>query len=202
MKVLILEDQTNTCLFLEQSILYIYPNAKIIQFNKYSNTITALENNNIDLIISDLDFDGAKEFALVEQAHKRGIPCIIYTAHYNQSYIDKAKVYKFNAFICKLGKIEELDYALANYKKLNLHVCNFIKERKILKQNSIIEPILNGIETTIIHQLIKGISRKEIAKNLNIKTSTVYSYIRDVANKNNCTLYELIHRVIIWQKEK
>ena len=96
MKVLILEDQTNTCLFLEQSILYIYPNAKIIQFNKYSNTITALENNNIDLIISDLDFDDAKEFALVEQAHKRGIPCIIYTAHYNQSYIDKAKVYKLS----------------------------------------------------------------------------------------------------------
>ncbi len=201
MRVLILEDQTNTCLFLEQHILQLYPDAKTSTFNTYKKALSALENNTFELLISDLDFDGAKEFALVEQAYVRNIPCIIYSAHYNQSYIDKASAYKFNAFVCKLGSVASLIYALKNFKTLSLHVCSYIKQKNIETIHSIAEPQLNGIETTIVQFLIQGLSRNDIATKLKIKTNTLNSYIRDMVAKNKCSLYELIHRYVVWHKE-
>ena len=201
MKILLLEDHSSTLAFLKQQLGALYPNANIFAFAHYKEAEICIHTQAIDLVITDLDFDGEKEFALVADAYQQQIPCIIYSAHYNQSYLNKAKDYAYRAFICKMGDIGELLYALKHYAELDLYQCQFIQKQHSKEEHSIAEPILNGVEKSILKFIIQGKERKEIAEKLKIKSNTLNSYIRDMVVNNDCSLYELIHRYVVWHKE-
>lgn len=198
MKIVLLEDHSHTLIFIREQLLDLYPQAQVYAFANYKEAATCINTKAIDLVITDLDFDGAKEFDLVADAHQKQIPCIIYSAHYNTSYLNKASAYAYRAFICKLGGINELRYALKHYKELALYQCSFIKKQHRKEEHPIPEPLLNGIEQSIMKLLIQGKERKEIAERMKIKTNTLNSYIRDMVVNNHCTLYELIHRYVAW----
>ena len=201
MIILILEDQINTQVFLDQHLKMHYPEAEVIIYVNFNDASNSLNENTIDLVITDLDFDGEKEFSLLSVAHELNIPCIIYTAHYNHSYIEKAQQYNFCAFICKLGEIEDLSFAIKNFQNLKHHTCQFIHQQHQKEELIITEPILTGTQKIVLQNLIYGRSREEIAAKLKIKTSTLYSYIRDMMEKNQCNLNELIFRYTFWFKE-
>jgi uncharacterized protein YjcR len=54
--------------------------------------------------------------------------------------------------------------------------------------------VLTSVQEHILNLLIKGLKRTEIARGLNIKVSTLNSYIRDMNWSNECTLIELVWR--------
>jgi len=201
MKILILEDQINTQVFLDQHLKIHYPEAEVLIYANLKDASNSLKKNKIDLILTDLDFDGEKEFSLLSIAHELNIPCIIYSAHYNLSYIEKAKQYDFCAFICKLGKIEDLSYAIKNFQQLKHHTCQFIHQQHKKEELIITEPILTAAQKVVLQNLIYGRTREEIAAKLKIKTATLYSYLRDMTEKNQCNLNELIFRYTFWHKE-
>jgi DNA-binding NarL/FixJ family response regulator len=201
MKIVLLEDHSHTLIFLQEQLAAIYPHAHIYAYAQYKEASSCIHTQSIDLVVTDLDFDGEKEFALVADAYQKQIPCIIYSAHYNTSYLNKASAYAYRAFICKLGGIDELLYALKHYTTLELYQCQFIQNQHSKEEHSIAEPILNGVEQSILKFIIQGKERKEIAEKLKIKSNTLNSYIRDMVVNNNCSLYELIHRYVVWHKE-
>jgi DNA-binding CsgD family transcriptional regulator len=100
-----------------------------------------------------------------------------------------------------MGDIGELLYALKHYAALDLYQCQFIQKQHSKEEHSIVEPILNGVEKSILKFIIQGKERKEIAEKLKIKINTLNSYIRDMVVNNDCSLYELIHRYVVWHKE-
>lgn len=54
------------------------------------------------------------------------------------------------------------------------------------------ELILSPNYTRILDMIIRGVERKEIAIKLNITINTLYGYIRDMNQKNDCNLHQLI----------
>jgi len=142
----------------------LYPNASIFDFAHFKEAETCIHTHAIDLVVTDLDFEGKKEFALVADAYQQQISYIIFSAHYNQSYLKKAKDYAYRAFICKMGDIGELLYALKHYAAIDLYQCQFIQKQNIKEEHSIAEPILNGVEKSIFKFIIQCKERKEIAE--------------------------------------
>lgn len=51
---------------------------------------------------------------------------------------------------------------------------------------------LKEVHKFILEKLIMGWERESIAKKLNIKLSTLNSYIRDMNYNNDCTLIQLV----------
>ena len=52
--------------------------------------------------------------------------------------------------------------------------------------------VLTSVQEHILNLLIKGLKRTEIARGLNIKVSTLNSYIRDMNWSNDCNLIQLV----------
>ena len=132
MRILIAEDQTPIILALEKIIQNIYPTAKVDSSQTLNSALNQMVDSKYDLIISDLDFEEGKRFAVVKEAKSHKTPCIIYSLYYNKILTNKAKELKVAAYICKLGSLDDIEYAIKNYKKLNGYLCKTTR----IKQNS------------------------------------------------------------------
>jgi DNA-binding NarL/FixJ family response regulator len=203
MKVLIVEDHPIIINTLSKIFLDIYPDALIKSSTNTEDAVKDLQSNTFDLIISDLDFDGEKRFTVAELAKKHQIKCIIYSGHYNKAFIKKAMELDVIGFVSKLGNIYDLQYALKNYQTLRNYICKFCESQNHqTNNNEILHPDITGIEEHILDLLLIQKPRKEIAKGLDITAGSLNTYINRMTAKNNCKLVGLIHRYIVWKKNK
>lgn len=203
MKILIVEDQAIIIKTLSNIITEIYPRAIIKNASDILTAKTLMKQFDFDLVITDLDFNGEKRFAAAELAFEYNIKCIVYSAHYNRAFIKRAQEFKVAAFVSKLGVLEDLEYALKNYKTLDNYVCSFCtKQNKPEETNEITFPELTYIEETILDRLLTQTPRKEIAKELKITAQSLNTYINRMTAKNDCNLLVLTHRYIIWKRSK
>ena len=201
MKVLIVEDQQPSIKFIEYRVKIHYPEADIIAVSTTKEIERIFSETNLSLVISDLDFDGDKRFIVLEKCSNHKIPSIVYSAHYNISFVEKAMSFKPRAYVCKLSDTSEFDYALKNYKNLFKHKCSFIKS-KLHHNVEVSEPILKPVHEAILLETIKGAQRRVIAKKLGKKINTINSYVKEMVEMNECSLIELIHRYSNWKKVK
>lgn len=203
MNVLIVEDHPIIINTLSKILLDIYPDALIKSSTNTEDAVKDLQSHTFDLIISDLDFDGEKRFTVAELAKKHQIKCIIYSGHYNKAFIKKAMELDVIGFVSKLGNIYDLQYALKNYQTLMNYICKFCESQNLQTDNNeILPPDLKGIEERILDLLLIQKPRKEIAKELDITAGSLNTYINRMTAKNNCNLVGLIHRYIVWKKNK
>ena len=203
MNVLIIEDHPIIINTLSKILLDIYPDALIKSSTNTEDAVKDLQSHTFDLIISDLDFDGEKRFTVAELAKKHQIKCIIYSGHYNKAFIKKAMELDVIGFVSKLGNIYDLQYALKNYQSLKNYICKFCESQNLQTDNNeILPPDLKGIEELILDLLLIQKPRKEIAKELDITAGSLNTYINRMTAKNNCNLVGLIHRYIVWKKNK
>ena len=202
MRVLITEDQPILINILSKVVLEIYPNSIIKSATDINTAIQFINSFEFDIILADLDFNGEKRFSVVEIAKQNNIKCIIFTGHYNKAFIDNALDIGVVAFVSKMGNIDDLRYALLNYKIINNYVCNFCMQQSITSPiyNEILIPELNGNDERILNYLLSQKPRKNIAKELKITLNTLNTYINRMTMKNNCNLLVLIHRYIIWKR--
>ncbi len=203
MNVLIVEDHPIIINTLSKILLDIYPDALIKSSTNTEDAVKDLQSHTFDLIISDLDFDGEKRFTVAELAKKHQIKCIIYSGHYKKAFIKKAMELDVIGFVSKLGNIYDLQYALKNYQSLKNYICKFCESQNLQTDNNeILPPDLKGIEELILDLLLIQKPRKEIAKELDITAGSLNTYINRMTAKNNCNLVGLIHRYIVWKKNK
>lgn len=201
MNILVIEDQSLMLETILQTVKSVYPEASLYKSSNISEGKKLLNENPFDLVITDLDFDGEKRFAIAEEAQNQNVPCIIFSAHCNESFIERAKEFKVRSYVCKLGDINEFRYALSNYRKISWWVCSVVQS-KIFGPNhhDLVEPDLRGAEEKIIQLMLLGKERSEIAKILKVKKSSVYNYINKMIQRNDCSLEQLIHRYLTWKK--
>lgn len=203
MRVLIVEDQPIIITTLSNLILELYPEAEIDSTSSTTSALVLLKQFKFDLIISDLDFNGEKRFSVVDLAKTNQIKCIVYTAHYNLAFINKAIELKVAAFVSKHGSIDDLMFALKNYQTIDNYICSFcVSQNKEAETNEILFPDLKGIEEHILDMLLIQTPRKEIAKTLNITADSLNTYINRMTAKNNCNLLVLCYRYIVWKRSK
>ena len=202
MKVLIIEDQPIVIKMLSNLILELYPNAFIKSGIQTIIADSLIKSFDFDLIISDLDFNGEKRFSVVELAKNHKIKCIIYTGHYNKAFINKAIELGVVAFISKMGALNDLQYALENYKNLNNFICNFCKtQNQTTAYNiEILTPDLSPTEERILDRILSQKERNVIAKEFAITLNSLNTYINRMTTKNKCNLSVLIHRYIVWKR--
>lgn len=201
MKVLIVEDQVLAANGISQLVQEIYPDAELQIAVHIVDAKNLLDTSRYDLVISDLDFNGRKDYTALELANKHKTAAIVYSAHYNEAYIQKALDLGVRAFVCKLGAIENLQHAVRNFREMNLTLCKYIQmKREIKMAPAVIEPVLNGTEIRILNLLLEGKSRDEIAAASGIKKSTLLTYIKRMNEKNDCSLMELTQRYVLWLK--
>lgn len=203
MKILLFEDQTPTLHFLEQFCIEIYPLAKITLCSNQEIAMKHLQNHLFDFIVADLDFNGDKRFAIVELAMELQIPCIVYSAYYKPVFVRKAIALLVKAYICKLGKIEDLKFALKNYSSLTAYTCSFVEQHKenLTLNLDVKELILSPSEHKILKLLIEGFDRKEIAMKMKIKQATLNGYIKVIKLKNKLNLPELVKHFVYWHAQ-
>jgi len=201
MNILVVEDQVLAANGIALLVKEIYPDAEVNIAMLIADVKMLLDASSYDLIISDLDFNGKKDYGALELAYKYKIASIVYSAHYNEAYIQKALELGVRAFVCKLGAIENLQHAVRNYSELNHSLCQYILGKRELKAApAVIEPILNGTEIRILNLLLEGKSRDQIAAASGIKKSTLLTYIKRMNEKNDCSLMELTQRYVLWLK--
>ena len=202
MRLLITEDQPILINILSKVIKELYPNAIINSATDINSAIQFIKTFEFDIILADLDFNGEKRFSVVELAKQNNIKCIIFTGHYNKAFIDNALDIGVVAFVSKMGNIDDLRYALLNYKTIENFICNFCRQQSVTTPiyNEILIPDLNGSEERILNYLLTQKPRKHIAKELKITLNTLNTYINRMTIKNNCNLLLLIQRYIIWKR--
>lgn len=201
MKVLITEDHQIVVKMLSNLVLEIYPDAIIKSATNTEDAAILIKGYEFDLVISDLDFNGEKRFAIVELAKEYGIRCIIFSGHYNMAFIKKAFTSGAVGFISKLGNLDDLKYAITNYKTIENYVCSYCQDQNKAKEsNEILSPDITAIEEIILANLLVQKPRKEIAKELKITSDSLNTYINRMTAKNDCNLLVLIHRYIVWKR--
>jgi len=201
MKVLITEDHPIVVKMLSNLIVEIYPDAIIKTATNTEDAAVLVKAYDLDLVISDLDFNGEKRFSIVELAKEYGIRCIVFSGHYNMAFIKKAAASGAIGFISKLGNLDDLKYALLNYKTIENYICSYCQnQNKPVVSNEIISPDITAIEEIILSNLLVQKPRKEIAKELKITSDSLNTYINRMTAKNDCNLLVLIHRYIVWKR--
>ena len=199
MKVLIAEDQTPIINALEKIILDVLPDVEVTSSQTTMRAIRLIDKTRFDLVISDLDFQEGKRFSVVIAAKKKRIPCIIYSLYYNKSLTDKAKELMVAAYVCKLGKLDHISYAIENFQSLDRFIYPVTKR----KQKNILslpfkKVLLRKREEEVLKLIIRGSTQNEAAKILNITRGSVSSYMRDIIKKNEATLPQIIRNYLEW----
>ena len=199
MKVLIAEDQTPIINALEKIILDVFPDEEVTSSQTTMRAIRLIDKIRFNLVISDLDFQEGKRFSVVIAAKKKRIPCIIYSLYYNKSLTEKAKELMVAAYVCKLGKLDHISYAIKNFQSLDRFICPVTKR----KQKNILslpfkKVLLRKREEEVLKLIIRGSTQNEAAKIHNITRGSVSSYMRDIIKKNEATLPQIIRNYLEW----
>lgn len=203
MKFLIVDEQPIIIKALTQTILEYYPGSNINGVSNIAAASSSIKKYNFDLIIASLDFKGEKQFDIIALAKIYELKCIVYSGHFNIAFINKSFEFSAIAFISKLGDLDELSYAIKNFRTLDRYICSFCKQSNLSKnKNEFLFPDLKGFEELILDRLLTQMPRRKIAKEFKIKSDTLNTYINRMTAKNNCNLLALIHRYIIWKRSK
>lgn len=199
MKILIAEDQTPIIHTLEVIIDELFPTATVFSFDNLTEALNTLDQNQIEFIISDLDFKEGKRFDLIKEAKDRKIPCIVYTLYHNKVFTDEAKRNKAKYFVCKRGPIKNIKSAIKNYQSDGFKMCPTTIELQSEAKSVVTERIIFSTrEQQILEGLMDGLSFSEISNKLNLKYSTIKSYARDMISKHNMPLKSLIANYLNW----
>ncbi|PCJ80197.1 MAG: hypothetical protein COA49_09445 [Bacteroidetes bacterium] len=203
MKVLIAEDQPPIIITLEKIIKDIYPSAEVSSSLTTTKAIKLLKKNQFNLVISDLDFEEGKRFTVADEARKKKTPCIIYSLYYNKTLTDKAKELKAVAYVCKLGKLDHIIYAIQSYRELSHYRCPVTIRKQVTTSSKPIKRIkIGGREEEMLRLIISGQTQKEVSETMGITINTVRSNLRDIIKKNESTLPQIIRNYLEWNHPK
>lgn len=199
MRICCVEDQTPTLEILELVISQQVPDASTHMFSDAPEALEFLNENKVDLIISDLEFFGSKKLEIVKFANSKNIPCIVYSAHCEQGFINAVFDAGATAFVSKFESIDTIREAIASWEDLSAKNGS---HEPLENKESFKKLDLNERDTKILKLLIQGATREEMGRKLHLSPNTINSYIRDLCYKHECKKEELIHRFLTWETIK
>ena len=201
MIILCVEDQVPTLHVLGELCKAVHPEAEVLLCSNDLEGCQILERQELDMVITDLDFRGDKSMALIEAAAKFRIPCLVYSAHDGPAFVRAAFDAGATAFVSKFAPLAVLQSAVSAGRELTARHGS-LGLPGVAEEGAPPLVELSWQKERILVGIIHGESRQEIGQKLRLSTSTVNTYLRDLCVANECKKEELIHRYLTWNRLK
>jgi len=194
MRFLIADDHLHSTKFLEDILTDIWPEADVISAFSIDDALSALREGTFDLAISDLGFEGRKDFRFIAAASDLGIPVYVYTDFVNPFTLGESARNGARAYLAKSSIDTHLRHAIAN-----LHKPDRIPFRcpiTVRRLGSVPHPDIPNIdiepkERVVLEAGSRGLTPREIAEESGLAYSTVRSYTRDLVHRNGIRIEKL-----------
>jgi len=161
---------------------------KIIEDTVKTSDILSL--NKADLIFLDLNLKGQNGFDVLKEIRKSNqeLRVVILTMYVEEVLVKKAKETGANAFLTKDATLEELKKVIFLEDEKTFYISeNIRKKNKVhsffAEDNFSSSVLITNREKEILRCIVKGNTSKEIAKDLNISSSTVDTHRKNMQRK-------------------
>lgn len=197
MRILIIDDHA----IIEEGIIKrvkaVFPKASCYFTTNIRNALAEVNNTQIDLIISDLEFNNNPKidgFYLVKNIKdlEPRIKTIAYTNYNSYRIMKKAKNAGFNSFLDKGCSLKDFSNTLRNVIRLGDFESGTMKQllkKKDLFLRTVFTDSLYGLselskrELELLKLSIKTTNRLELANIMNISAHTVDSHFKNILTK-------------------
>ena len=174
-----------------------FPGCSILETADLESTVqTALEHDNLDLILLDLNMPGMSGLNGLMSLRNEAptIPVVIVSAEQDKHIVLQAITYGAVGFITKSTPREQMTAAIEQV--LNGHVylpADIIRStqtntRRTPREATISPELLQALtrkQLQVLERMAKGESNKQIAYNLNIAETTVKAHVSAILRKLN-----------------
>lgn len=188
MKVLIADDHLHSTRFLAEIVQESWPEAEVISVHTIEDALEQLPEGPWALAISDLGFEGKKDYRFIRAAADLDIPVYVYTDFVNPFTLGEAARAGARAYLAKSAIDLHLRSAIANlFSPDRIAFACPITTRRIGAQTPAETPHLDldPRERPIVEAGSRGLTPQEIAAETGLSYNTVRGYIRDVVHRNN-----------------
>ena len=173
-----------------KSVLSDEENIAIIGEVGHANDLyKLLESNSPDLIITDISMPDISGIDITKYVSENfpEINILILSMHSNEEFITKALNAGANGYLPKDTSMNELLQAINIIAKgenyFNKGISDTILKSMVNKSKISKNDNLTSRELEIVHQVVEGLSNKEIAEKLNISVRTVDSHKNNILHK-------------------
>jgi len=197
-KVLLVDDHVIFVNGLKKIINEI-PDVEVVSvLNNSQSVIHYLNNNKIDLLITDLNMPEMNGVELIKtlRAQYPSLPIAVMTMYFNRHLIEELKILQVNGYLHKSIESEELEQAILKIKNGEHYYCNNILDNddykfiyntdNIITDNFVKQYCFSKRELEIFLLIIENKSSTEIAEQLFISKDTVSTHRKNIIRKTNC----------------
>jgi len=202
MKILVLDDHPAIQKYVEKAISSILPNAEISLCSNIDSARQILnEKPRINFVICDLEINSGINIVIPELCDNYEIPFMIYSSHVNKVLISELLELDVLCYVSKTSGIDILHKGIESLLLNKKYFCPFVnltmESKEIYKETERLS--LSRGQKAVLEVLAKGFNRKEAAKLLKIKESTLNNHIARARVTNFCENYEeLLRRYRFW----
>lgn len=134
----------------------------------------------VDVVLLDIEFHGSEDngFLFMQRIKQkyRDVKTIVYSNHDNFLYREKARVLGAGGYVAKGCDFDQL---LSTLKKVCAGTgCCMSFSDEASRLNTLSEN-----EERVVHYLARGMAQKQIADEMNVKPSTVATYVQRIKQK-------------------
>lgn len=194
MNILIADDHLSSTKFVGEMCAEIWPEADVLAVHTIDEALLVLKDQDFALAISDLGFEGQKDFRFIAAAADLGIPVYVYTDFVNPFTLGEAARAGARAYFAKSSIDTHLRQAIANLHHPDRipFSCPITRRRLDKVPHPEIPAIdIDPKERAILDAGARGLTPREIADETGLAYSTVRSYIRDLVHRNGVRIEKL-----------
>ncbi|GAB4021715.1 response regulator [Spirosoma koreense] len=209
MTILVADDHTIIRLGLELYLTDILPDANIILCETFPDVLEALDKQEVDLIVLDIDMPGSENSQMIRQIREK-IPRILILIY---SGLDE-KIYALpyiragaDGYLSKNAPHPEFEVAITSLLNQGKYVSREVNQLMLSKlgqkhPNMADNPLqsLSPGERKVLQLLVEGKWTKDIASTLKLKSTTISTYRKKIFEKFEVTnITELMQKVNLFK---
>lgn len=185
----------------------ILPWAKIYQASNFSDALTTLESQKLDLVVLDINIPGGNNVHMLEMLSKKqdGIKVLVFSAYDENLYALRYLQAGAKGYLHKQNSSSDIKSALQTVLDGGTYVSRNIKDtafnnmlnNKLEDLNPI--EVLSNRELEVAQMLIFGYGITDISVSLNLQLSTVSTYKTRIFEKLGIeNIVQLIDKFRLW----
>lgn len=189
-RVVIADDHPLVREALHQSLMRILPHAAVIEASGFDETLRAVDGDDIDLVLLDLDMPGMNGFTglLGLRARHPAIPVAIVSGHQDISIARRSLRHGAMAFVPKTASVDEIGTAIRTVLDGDIWLPDWIRGA-IEADGAAGSPAADRLarltpqQLRVLNMLSEGKLNKQIAYELDVTEATVKAHVSAILRK-------------------
>lgn len=172
-----------------------------------NEALKKLRTAECDVLVLDMNMPGKSGIELLTEikALRPKLHILVLTIHPEDKFALKTLKAGASGYLCKDTALEELEVAIRNIYNKGRYISNTLAEQlafEVVPDNRALHEQLSRRENEILIKIARGMKVKDIAAELNLSISTVYTYRLRIFEKLNVksnvelTHYAIEHKLI------